>query len=242
MARAQKPLLNPSRPLVAGTVNSSRSFARIAFASRVHLHLTYDCIHRASFVLATRSTLRPGACGGQRPNGHGCRRDAPGASVRGQSGCVTRAAPFQVLVIPFRRSPDLRFCVLQRADSGHWQWIAGGGEDAETPLEAAQREVAEEVGLVSIQLRPLASRAFVPVDNFARGATGPLPSPRFPSTPSCLRRARTRARVPSTRTSLGSIYETAFELLRWDSNRSALWELQDRLLRADLASEDQGTT
>ena len=37
-------------------------------------------------------------------------------------------------------------------------------------------------------------------------------------------------------------YETAFELLRWDSNRSALWELQDRLLRADFASEDQGTT
>ena len=154
---------------------------------------------------------------------------------------MTRA-PFQVLVIPFRRSPDLRFCVLQRADSGHWQWIAGGGEDAETPLEAAQREVAEEVGLVSIQLRPLASRAFVPVDNFAARCDWPASISEIPEHAFAFETGADPC-LSTEHTDFAWLdYETAFELLRWDSNRSALWELQDRLLRADFASEDQGTT
>ena len=42
-------------------------------------------------------------------------------------------APFNVLVIPSYRAPDAetRYCVLRRADAGFWQWVAGGGEDAQ---------------------------------------------------------------------------------------------------------------
>ena len=55
-------------------------------------------------------------------------------------------APFNALVIPFYRAPESEtlYCVLRRADAGFWQWVAGGGEDAEMPVEAAIRETREE--------------------------------------------------------------------------------------------------
>lgn len=48
-------------------------------------------------------------------------------------------APFQILAIPYQivdGSP--KYCVFHRADHDQWQFIAGGGEDNETPLEAAK--------------------------------------------------------------------------------------------------------
>lgn len=49
-------------------------------------------------------------------------------------------APFQVLVFPYRKNllDQFEFALLLRADEGFWQGIAGGGEDSETPLEAAK--------------------------------------------------------------------------------------------------------
>lgn len=45
------------------------------------------------------------------------------------------------------RDGELRFLIGRRADGGYWQAISGGGEDSETPLKAAQRELHEEAGL-----------------------------------------------------------------------------------------------
>ncbi|MDX9955097.1 MAG: NUDIX domain-containing protein, partial [Anaerolineae bacterium] len=58
-------------------------------------------------------------------------------------------APFQVLVYPYRRKLDgqIEIALLKRADAGYWQGIAGGGEDPESPLEAARRETYEESGI-----------------------------------------------------------------------------------------------
>ena len=50
-------------------------------------------------------------------------------------------APFQILAIPYRAEPELRFCVLHRADHDQYQFVAGGGEDRETEAEAAKREI-----------------------------------------------------------------------------------------------------
>ena len=56
--------------------------------------------------------------------------------------------PFQILVIPFRRTAaGLEFAVLTRNDADYWQFVAGGGEDDETPSLATQRETQEEVGI-----------------------------------------------------------------------------------------------
>ncbi len=57
-------------------------------------------------------------------------------------------APFQVLVIPFRRTGTVpEFAVLKRSDASYWQFVAGGGENDETPAQAATRETEEEIGI-----------------------------------------------------------------------------------------------
>lgn len=57
-------------------------------------------------------------------------------------------APFQVLIYPYRKRDDsYEYAIFLRADNGIWQTVAGGGEDSETPLEAAKREFIEETGI-----------------------------------------------------------------------------------------------
>ena len=45
-------------------------------------------------------------------------------------------APFQILALPYRMVDGAPYyCVFHRADHDQWQFVAGGGEDAETPLD-----------------------------------------------------------------------------------------------------------
>src|ERR1700694_2144546 len=80
-------------------------------------------------------------------------------------------APLQVLVLPFRgKKGKLQYAILRRADDGSWQGIAGGGDDCETPVEAAKREAEEEAGIPpSTPLYPLQSTSSVPVACISEG-------------------------------------------------------------------------
>ena len=144
-------------------------------------------------------------------------------------------APFQVLVIPFRPCPEgMRFGVLRRSDAGYWQFVAGGGEGGETPLEAARREAREEAGIPEtsryIQLDSIAK---VPARIFqGHERWGPdvleIPEHAF------------GAEVPDGALRLSGEHtesrwvgcEEAGSLLKWDSNRNALRELDQRLRSA----------
>jgi len=77
-------------------------------------------------------------------------------------------APFQVLVLPFRhREGRLEFAIFRRADDGSWQGIAGGGEDGESPVEAARREAAEEAAIpMSAPLYRLRATGRIPAAGF----------------------------------------------------------------------------
>lgn len=56
-------------------------------------------------------------------------------------------APFQILAIPYKYKNGIPiYCILHRSDYGQWQFIAGGGENNETPEEAAKREIIESLG------------------------------------------------------------------------------------------------
>ena len=148
-------------------------------------------------------------------------------------------APFQVLVLPYRLLPEgkVRYAVFRRRDMGMtWQAIAGGGEDDETPLEAARREAWEEAGIPpeSVYL-PLDSLATVPVVHFPdfrdRDDRFVIPEHSFgvEVTGAELRLSREHVAVAWLP------FAEAHARLRWDSNRNALWELDQRLRRGHLA-------
>lgn len=58
-------------------------------------------------------------------------------------------AKFLVLIIPFRAVENgvPEFAVAKRSEMDVWQFLSGGGEDGETPYQAAKRESNEEGGI-----------------------------------------------------------------------------------------------
>ena len=109
--------------------------------------------------------------------------------------------------------------------------MAGGGEDDETPVQAANREVQEEIGIAGqcIQLDSVTS----------------IPKIWFPGLESrgddilvileysfALDAGESEITLSSEHGDIKWLsYEQAFNLLKWDSNRTALWELNERMLR-----------
>ncbi len=144
-------------------------------------------------------------------------------------------APFQVLIYPYRLiGPDTAvYALLRRSDAGWWQGVAGGGEDDETPLEAARREALEEIGtLPDAILLPLQTVFSVPVTEFRESALWgedlyviPCYCFGIAVKTSTLRLSREHIEYRW----LG--YGDARTLLHFDSDRVALWELDQRLTR-----------
>jgi dATP pyrophosphohydrolase len=139
--------------------------------------------------------------------------------------------PFQVLVIPFRRRAGIEYAVLRRADVGWWQFVSGGGEDDETPLQAAERETEEELGIAARRrLVRLDSMATVPKNSFAASATWGEDVYVIPEYCFAIDVAEEDVVISLEHTELRWVgYDQARDLLKWDGNRNALWELRERL-------------
>lgn len=141
-------------------------------------------------------------------------------------------APYQILVLPYLKlSNGILYAIFKRADASYWQFIAGGGEGAELPIEAARREAWEEAGIPrETELFMLQSRNTVPVLELAgRLLWGPqaLVVPEF-----CFGVGLTNRdlKISAEHTEYQwADYETCRSMLRWDSNRNALLELNHRL-------------
>lgn len=140
-------------------------------------------------------------------------------------------APFQILAIPYRKGAECRFCVFHRADLDQYQFVAGGGEDAETPLEAAKREIKEETGVTAESVLPLTSMAYVPANVIAEKHRQLWPRdtfviPEYAFAFLC----DADIRLSHEHTACEWLpYAEAMRRLTWDSNRTALYELNCRL-------------
>ena len=78
-------------------------------------------------------------------------------------------APFQILAIPYKTTDgSTLYCIFHRADFDQWQFIAGGGEDDETPIQAAKREIFEEGGVDADNIIELKSMCYIPTDIFPK--------------------------------------------------------------------------
>ena len=145
-------------------------------------------------------------------------------------------APFQVLIIAYRRTPGgIEYAVLKRADAGWWQFVSGGGEDEETPLEAAERELEEELGIKARgRLFQLDTVSSVPKDAFAISKLWSEDVYVLPEYCFAIDLAGEQVCISSEHTEMRWVsYERARELLEWDGNRTALWELGQRLAKGE---------
>ncbi len=141
-------------------------------------------------------------------------------------------APFQVLILPYRRAGETyEFALFKRSDEGCWQGIAGGGKDGESPTQAAIRETLEETGISgnSILMR-LDTMSSVPVTCFKESH---LWGERIYVVPEYCFGAEVgdkeiRLSEEHSEFRWFGIHE-AMAKVRYDSNRTALWELNQKL-------------
>jgi dATP pyrophosphohydrolase len=129
--------------------------------------------------------------------------------------------------------------VFRRTDDGSGQGVAGGGEEGETPTEAARREAFEEAGIPASQaLFELTTRSSIPAKHFPAAATRPPDRYVIPEYAFAVDCSGIELRLSPEHTGVAWLaYGEASEALRWDGNRTALWELNERLGRNDLGLE-----
>jgi dATP pyrophosphohydrolase len=150
-------------------------------------------------------------------------------------------APFQVLVLVFRRTAtgEPEFALFKRPErtGGFWQPVTGGGEGSETPPEAARREALEEARIPPDRpLYELATRSSIPVYHF-QAPHWPSDLYMIPEHAFAVDATGVDVMLSPEHTEMAWLgYDEARKRVAWDGNRSALWELRERLKNGHLTA------
>jgi dATP pyrophosphohydrolase len=141
--------------------------------------------------------------------------------------------PYNVLVYPYRPAgaATFEYAVLRRSDKGFWQGISGGGEDGETPLQTAKRESWEEAGIPPTQpFIQLDTVEPVRVTEFSSSVLWSESVYVIPQYCFGVLTAGHEITLSHEHTAFCWLpFEQAESLLRYDGNKTALWELNQRL-------------
>ena len=136
--------------------------------------------------------------------------------------------PYQILAIPYRIVDGTPlFCIFRRADGSYWQFIAGGGENGETPIEAAKRETIEEIGVKPNNIKQLTCIAYVPAEVIAESRRQHWDKnvyviPEYSFAFEC----DSEPTLSNEHTEYKWLtYDEARKLLQWDSNKVAMYEI-----------------
>lgn len=137
--------------------------------------------------------------------------------------------PYQILSIPYRIVDNKPlFCIFRRADSSCWQFIAGGGENGETPAQAAKRETFEEIGIEPNNINQLTCIAYVPAEVIATSKRqhwdkNTFVIPEYSFAFECY----SEPILSNEHTEYKWLtYDEARKLLKWDSNKVAMYEIK----------------
>jgi dATP pyrophosphohydrolase len=125
----------------------------------------------------------------------------------------------------------LTYALFERADAHFWQGVAGGGEDDETPWQAAVRETREETGLdLTEGWLALDTTAAVPVTAFAESVLWGEEVYVIPQYSFGVPVNEAEIRLSPEHSAVDWLpYPQASARLHFDSDRTALWELHLKL-------------
>ena len=145
--------------------------------------------------------------------------------------------PKQVLVFLYRKNKnnEYEYCIFQRSKTQIWQAISGGVEDDETLIETVKREVLEETSIEVNDIFELSSVSSIPVVN----VTGEF---SWGNDVYVVTEHSFGVFIENNNIKLSNEhilyewlqYEEAYNKLTFDSNKTALWELNQRLINDDL--------
>ena len=143
-------------------------------------------------------------------------------------------AKYQVLVLPYKKLAEKAlYCIFKRSDMDAWQFIAGGGEDEDaSPLISAKREANEEAHIsFDEKYAALETTCSISTECFKNakllwGETCLV----IPEYSFAVEITDTKIQLSSEHTTFEWVdYQTALGRLKYDSNRVALWELDNKI-------------
>ena len=142
--------------------------------------------------------------------------------------------PKQVLIIPYKIVEGKpKYCIFKRSDMDAWQWIAGGAEDFDKDIvDSAKRELFEETGIKDVELEELEMRCKIPVTNVVKDfiwGEDVFYSEEYSFAVNIADREITLSKEHNEYKWME--YDEVRKLLKYDSNKSALWELDVKLNR-----------
>ncbi len=143
-------------------------------------------------------------------------------------------APFQTLTILYKKeNNEILYGIFLRKKEKIWQFVSGGGEDKETPTQTVKREIWEETGLKVNEedIIKLDSRTTIPVVNIAKKFLWGENVYVVPEYTFAIEQSKNTKIILSDEHEKmeWANFKNAMKKLKYDSNKTALWELNVRL-------------
>ena len=144
-------------------------------------------------------------------------------------------APYQTLTILYKEEDaKILYAIFYRTSHPIWQFISGGGEEEESIFETAIREISEETSIKinKEQILKLDSKISIPVVNITGDYTWGKDVYVIPEYTFAVHVKDLDIKLSNEHKEFKWVtYEEAMEKLNYDSNKTALWELNERLKR-----------
>ena len=142
--------------------------------------------------------------------------------------------PHQILAFPYKKENDIyMYAIFKRKNKDIWQAIAGGVEDDETYLEACKREASEEAGIsYNTKVIELESVCTIPVVNVTKDFIWGEDICLVYEHCYGIDAQNENIKISQEHSEYKwCTYEQAKDLLKYDSNKNALWELNYKLTK-----------
>ena len=146
--------------------------------------------------------------------------------------------PYQTLTILYRKTGEkVLYCVFLRNSQHIWQFISGGGEEGENLVDTVIREIKEETSLIvnKAGIIKLDTQTSIPVINVTGQYTWGEDVYVIPEYTFAVNVKNDNIKLSEEHKEYRwAEFEEAIKLLKFDSNKTALIELNEKLKRGSI--------